>query len=606
MIKDSLIVGHSLLRNISSYDVVTSDQSRCTLNGIWLPYSSRLTVSNVTFVNFDEDRCRVFGTCAHCKFNDGGAIVRTSNLTLLNSPNLIAFPFPGSTLIEDQDGTLTGFAGGSVLPEMAILDPEVCRTRPDVSLGSTLGVVCKHGRYAKVAWNSVYPTSTVGKNAYFENEFGRYKVSFRAKAKSFANGYTAFLPTNTGAPIELSFENSAQLTNISYKMAIYELQSGDFVYLKHLFKQQPDYFSTTHGFNNRTVGQIPDPWANKHGSWFFDPDSRNMTFLISGKGNQAEQPSPKFIDYRVYRCFYENCQAPTRAPLPSGKPNATRKWSVSADWRGAPEGFGGADGNIPKDNDDVMINSDWWMIVDMTSPLTLNRLYVDGVLEFDANLNHQVKANLIFVRGILRAGWPNKPILNNVYIGLMGDHGSPDLPLSNGPNVGAKAFGVFGLLHLHGKKHNIHWTRLARNLTKSENLLRLAEAVDWEPGQEIIITTSDFESRHAEKFIIKTISKDNLTIELDRSANYTHSAFRSTINGYLVNMSAKVALLSRNIRIEGLDEPAGSLTAQSFGCRVLVGAYTQDGILYSGNAQLSEVQFKHCGQLGWSETYDPR
>ena len=71
-------------------------------------------------------------------------------------------------------------------------------------------------------------------------------------------------------------------------------------------------------------------------------------------------------------------------------------------------------------------------------------------------------------------------------------------------------------------------------------------------------------------------------------------------------MSAKVGLLTRTIVIQGADEPARSLEDQSFGCRVLVGEYTDNGIIYRGKAQISEVQFKNCGQYGWNEAYDPR
>ena len=54
MIKDSLIVGHSKLRDIGSYQLKASTNTRCTTNGIMLPFSHRLTVDNVTLVNFDE------------------------------------------------------------------------------------------------------------------------------------------------------------------------------------------------------------------------------------------------------------------------------------------------------------------------------------------------------------------------------------------------------------------------------------------------------------------------------------------------------------------------------------------------------------------------
>ena len=92
MIKDSLMVGHSSLRDIGSYQIKIGSHSRCTKSGIKLPFSARLTVSNVTMVNFDED-CVSFGTCAHCKPDDGGAIIRTNKMKFHNSPNLVSFPF---------------------------------------------------------------------------------------------------------------------------------------------------------------------------------------------------------------------------------------------------------------------------------------------------------------------------------------------------------------------------------------------------------------------------------------------------------------------------------------------------------------------------------
>ena len=74
----------------------------------------------------------------------------------------------------------------------------------------------------------------------------------------------------------------------------------------------------------------------------------------------------------------------------------------------------------------------------------------------------------------------------------------------------------------------------------------------------------------------------------------------------MLRMAAKVGLLTRNVVIEGADYPAGSLGKESFGCRVLVGSYTDAGVSYRGKAMISNVQFKNCGQYGWNEDYDPR
>ena len=43
-----------------------------------------------------------------------------------------------------------------------------------------------------------------------------------------------------------------------------------------------------------------------------------------------------------------------------------------------------------------------------------------------------------------------------------------------------------------------------------------------------------------------------------------------------------------------------------FGCRVIVGEFTRDGVVYTGQATLSNVEFVNCGQRGFVENYDPR
>lgn len=158
MIKDSLIVGHSKLRDIGSYQVRTSDQSNCSSSGVFLPFSARLTVSNTTLVGFDEPGCITFRTCAHCKPDDGGAIIRVNQLKLINAPNRAHFPFQHASVIMDEDGSFTGTKGASVLPNMATLDPSVCTVDASVSFGKE-GVICTKGNYGKVVFNEIHPKS---------------------------------------------------------------------------------------------------------------------------------------------------------------------------------------------------------------------------------------------------------------------------------------------------------------------------------------------------------------------------------------------------------------------------------------------------------------
>lgn len=175
------------------------------------------------------------------------------------------------------------------------------------------------------------------------------------------------------------------------------------------------------------------------------------------------------------------------------------------------------------------------------------------------------------------------------------------MPVTNDLNLGSKALGVFGNLRLFGQP-NVAWTSLDATLAVGSDVLVVADDVEWKAGDEIMVTTSSYEPRETEKFIIKSVASDKRTITMETTAMYAHRSYAVDAQGKKVILAAKVGLLTRNIVIEGLNEPAGSLDNQHFGCRVLVGMYPNG----HGSAQISNVQFKHCGQYGWNEDYDPR
>ena len=140
----------------------------------------------------------------------------------------------------------------------------------------------------------------------------------------------------------------------------------------------------------------------------------------------------------------------------------------------------------PKTGDNVMILSSWWMIVDTELPV-MNRIYIYGALELASDRNHKLSANIIHIGGLsgaLIVGWLDKPMLNSVLISLRGNHSTKDLPLPEGPNLGAKALGVFGRLQLFGKQHKIHWTRLSESMPVNSTTIHLIVNVDWVVGDE--------------------------------------------------------------------------------------------------------------------------
>ena len=237
-------------------------------------------------------------------------------------------------------------------------------------------------------------------------------------------------------------------------------------------------------------------------------------------------------------------------------------------------------------------------------------LALDGSIVATSYLNILILIHIqinLGLGGSLIAGYPDTPMLNNVVIGLIGDHYDRDMVLPGGQVAGAKAIAVFGRLQLLGKSHDVYWTHLGSTVNAGATSLTVVQTVDWSVGDVIAVTTSTYESKQTEKLTIASISPDGRTITTTTALLYRHSTYDLPAgHGPFKKMGAKVALISRNIRIEGLDEPTSTLTSKSFGCRVLIGKYAQAGLTYSGNAQLRDVQFSNCGQLGYTEDYDPR
>ena len=605
MVRDSLVVGHSQLAQYNK--LLHKDHRACTEVGVQLPASARLIVSNVTFVNFDlSPGCSVFKACAHCMHfgKKGGWVTRFEKLKFVNAPRIANFDLNHQAIYEDLDGTLTGYAGGTALPHNPTLPPSLCSVDNKFSVGVN-GAICKAGvAFRRIAWNNILPSLINTKTAIISNRYGNTTSPWSKKSTSHPLGWMAVVLLNESTTI--GFEMGNQVTNLSYTMKAYELKKDDYLYVGHKFFQEPDFFTTTGAIVNGTVG-IPNPATNAHGAWNFKTPEKQLTILAKGSpSSNPTMPNPMPINLRVYRCFFLKCVVPTPPPAPEGRPENAGYWSKSADWKGTPAGYGGYNGILPKDGDNVMINSDKYMVVDIPTP-KLNRLYIYGMLELENGRNHNLSANIIFISGLhgnLIVGWPDKPMVNNVIIRLLGNHASKDMPLNNGPNVGSKAIGVFARMQLFGKERKVHWTALARTINVGESVLIVEAEPDWVAGDEILISTTTYEPRQAEKFIIEGIEGNKITVK--GTFKFKHLGGRYLVGKNMLRMAAKVALLTRNIVIEGADDPVGSLGDQSFGCRVLVGSYVDAGIRYRGKARVSNVQFKNCGQYGWNEGYDPR
>ena len=81
-----------------------------------------------------------------------------------------------------------------------------------------------------------------------------------------------------------------------------------------------------------------------------------------------------------------------------------------------------------------------------------------------------------------------------------------------------------------------------------------AEQVDYQPGETIFITASSGNMYETEVLIVASLAADNVTITVTTPLQHDHKSFIYTVAGQVVDMRVEVALLSRNVRIQGDDK----------------------------------------------------
>ena len=604
-IKNALIVGHS---QVSEGLVLKIDSNtRCTTSGIKLPQFSKLLVDGATFVNFDQEGCTCYSFCAQCKEfkKRGGWTTFTKNIRFVNSPRRSAFQWNHESLILDLDGSSTGHVNGSIVPQNANLPPDKCVHSSQDSHGSHPGWICDSNvTFRRFAFNQAAPASLHAKNVLLTNQHGTDVVPYAIKGATHPHGWMMTLIL--GDNYYITFEDASQITNITYCGLFYDMKENDYVWINHNLTQTPDHFTTTGVYQEKT-SDIPPP-DSQHGNWSFWNETNVFTYIASGKEGTLTPNNnnvPRRVCLRVYRCYYEDCITPVPPPPPQGRPLDFLRWSEPNDWDGTEPMYGGYGQRLPANGSDVMILREWYMLADMQLPY-LNKLLVYGTLEIEDRPGERMvlNASIIFISGGLIVGWPDKPYLSNFVLSLQGDVNSEELPMRD-VNVGSKALAVFGYLWMHGKLIDVYWTQLAVTAEAGDHWLILVEPVDWNVGDEIVVASTTVETQQTEKFTIQAISPDRRNLTLDGPLQHKHIAETHTAGNWSYTMAAEVGLFTRNIVIEGADNPAGAW-GQSFGGRVLIGRTAFDGIEYKGSARIANVEFRRCGQEGWIDDYDPR
>ncbi|XP_051060248.1 fibrocystin [Phodopus roborovskii] len=218
-----------------------------------------------------------------------------------------------------------------------------------------------------------------------------------------------------------------------------------------------------------------------------------------------------------------------------------RRWSRPHSW--FPQ-------RVPHDGDNVTVETSQLLLLDVSTSL-LNSLHIKGgklIFMEPGPIELRTHSILITHGGELRIGSEDKPFQGKAQLKLYGSsHSTPFFP------YGVKFLAVRnGTLSLHGSVPEVTVTYLRAAACAGDTMLFLEEAVDWHPGDEaVIIGGMGVESAGPMEEVVVVETVHNGDLHLKTPLRYSYNFTENWIAGKNLILKATVALLSRNIIIQG-------------------------------------------------------
>jgi hypothetical protein len=221
-------------------------------------------------------------------------------------------------------------------------------------------------------------------------------------------------------------------------------------------------------------------------------------------------------------------------PQPSA---AASRWSDRATWPNK---------KVPVAGEKVEIANGKSVILDV-SPPALGGLTINGKLSFADKSDLELSTEWIMVHGELEVGTEAKPFTHKATITLTDN-------VKNEQMMGMGDRGIMlsgGTLNLHGDRSNT-WTKLAKTADAGSTSIEVLNAAQWKVGDEIVLASTDYNPRQAERRTIAAISGN--TITFGKPLDYMHFG-KITFD---VDERGEVGLLTRNIKVQASEDAAQS------------------------------------------------
>jgi len=218
------------------------------------------------------------------------------------------------------------------------------------------------------------------------------------------------------------------------------------------------------------------------------------------------------------------------APEANAQAAQPTRWSDPATW---------PNHKVPVAGDKVTIGRDKDVVLDV-SPPPLDGLSIDGKLSFSDDADLELTTEWIMLHGELAIGSEGHPHTRKATITLT-DHVKGEDVMGGMGDRGIMLSG--GTLNLHGSTTN-SWSKLSATAKAGATSIQVLDAKGWKVGDEIVLASTDFDPRQAERRTIAAIRGNNIT--LDKKLDFMHFG-KITFN---VDERGEVGMLTRNIKIQ--------------------------------------------------------
>ncbi|KAM3136087.1 hypothetical protein pb186bvf_011892 [Paramecium bursaria] len=242
---------------------------------------------------------------------------------------------------------------------------------------------------------------------------------------------------------------------------------------------------------------------------------------------------------------------------------------------------------FPSDGDSVIVKQGQILIVDMITPKLISIL-IEGTLLFADNgkLNTLDAQYLIIHYGSLIIGSSDQPYQSRAETTLRGEYNDTQLI-----GFGNKVLGCYQCnLQIFGKPKTPVWTLLNKTIEIGDNQVLLDERVNWNIGDQIVVTSSDFDQKQSETKRIIDIQQDNHLIIVDSPFQYQHYSKIEQYDDQYFHNKVEVGVLRRNIRILG-DQ---SKYQNNYGYNLKI---------YGDISQNTQIQIQYTEFINGGQTY---